>query len=163
LIQTAQKHAIDARLIDFTYPEETVPAGVIERGTNAATIAVIDEVAGQVRYSLDSRPGHVMDCRYACAAWARALRSRGIVVELDGGEGIDDEVFVDYQLVPVDRRSGYREADGLVHRHYWLVLGKELRLFDPTAHQFDSRGGVSRERYTTGADRTRTRSANSEP
>lgn len=72
---------------------------------------------------------------------------RGVPVRTIGGEGVDDDVFCDYRLVPIELRSGYREADSQVHRHYWLVIGDGRRLLDPTAHQFDRRGGVSPDRY----------------
>jgi uncharacterized protein YodC (DUF2158 family) len=67
--------------------------------------------------------------------------------ELCGGEGVDDEVFRGYRLVPLDERSGYREDDGFVHRHWWLGYGPGRLIFDPTVHQFDDRGGVSLDRY----------------
>jgi hypothetical protein len=94
-----------------------------------------------------------MDCRYACASWARALHSQSVVARTVGREGIDVEVFSSgYRLVPLDHRSGYREANGVVHRHYWLEVGIERPIFDPTAHLFDSKRGVSLDRYTVDGD-----------
>lgn len=111
-------------------------------------MAIIHEVAATVGESLNAVPSQRMDCRYACAAWKRALRRREVDVEMQGGEGVDDPVFRDYRLVPLDLRSGYREGDDRVHRHFWLGVGAERRVFDPTAHQFDDTGGVSLDRYT---------------
>jgi hypothetical protein len=138
---------VDPRLVDFTYPSDVNPAGVIENGMPIEVVAAIARIADDVRRSLDAAPGRLLDCRYACASWARALHSQSVVARTVGGEGVDAEVFSsEYRLVPLDRRSGYREADGAVHRHYWLEI--ERRIFDPTAHQFDSKGGVSLDRYT---------------
>ena len=35
-----------------------------------------------------------------------------------------------------------------MHRHYWLEVGPDRLIFDPTAHQFDDNGGVWLDRYT---------------
>lgn len=141
-----------SRLQDFYYPSEDEPAGVLERGLSQDVVALIDKLAEAVRVSLDASPGQRRDCRYACAAWERALRAHGIDVQLRGGEGVDDEVFVGYRLVPLDRRSGYRESDDQVHRQYWLETDADRLIFDPTAHQFDDRGGVSLDRYTVNGE-----------
>ena len=134
----------DPRLVDFTYPGEAKPDGVLAATMPPELMAIVAAVAGSVRNELDGRR---RDCRYACAAWLRALACHGIACECCGGEGVDDDVFVDYVLVPLNRRSGYLEADRLVHRHHWLLLGPDRRLFDPTAHQFDDRGGISLDNY----------------
>ena len=147
----------DSRLQHFSYPGEDEPAGVIEHGVSEDAVAVIDALAQAVRDSLYASPGQRQDCRYACAAWERALRARGIDVQLRGGEGVYDEVFVGYRLVPLDRRSGYRESDDQVHRHYWLEIDADGLIFDPTAHQFDDRGGVSLDRYTVDGEPLRPR------
>jgi len=90
-----------------------------------------------------------MDCRHACFTWERALQARGLSAATNGGEGVDDDpLSSDYKIAPRDKRSGYREDDGVVHRHYWLEVGAERLIFDPTAHQFDVKGGVSLDRYT---------------
>jgi hypothetical protein len=142
----------DARLIDFTYPGEDQPAGVFERGLSQDLVAIVDALADSVRVGLDISPGQRRDCMYTCAAWERALRACGTEVQLRGGVGVDDEAFVGYRLVPLDRRSGYREADDEVHRHFWLEIGGDHLIFDPTAHQFDERGGVSLDRYTVNGE-----------
>ncbi len=81
------------------------------------------------------------------------LRDERLAVWTNGGEGVDDDVVSsDYRIVPLDKRSGYRERDGQVHRHYWLEIGPERFLFDPTAHQFDDTGGVSLDRYTVNGE-----------
>ena len=141
----------DPRLADFTYPGDDEPAGVIERGLRAEVVAEIGALAEAVGASLEAT-GHRQDCRYACAAWERALRSRGVACQLLGGEGADGEVFTsDYRLVAVDQRGGYRAVDRLA-RHYWLGVGPDRLVFDPTAHQFDHNGGVFLDRYMIGSD-----------
>lgn len=109
----------DARLQDFFYPGEDEPAGVIERELSADVVAVIDAVAGDVRRSLDASPGRRMDCRHACSVWERALKSQGLAVRTFGGEGLDDDSpSSDFRIAPLDWRTGYREGDNVVHRHY---------------------------------------------
>jgi hypothetical protein len=139
-----------ARLTDFAYPGEDPPAGVTERGMPAEVLGSIAAIAGDVRRGLDAFSGRRMDCRHACSAWQSALRVAGHDVVTSGGEGVDDEVFTsNYRLVSRDRRSGYRQLDDdVVHRHYWLEVGADRLIFDPTAHQFDSKGGVRLDRYT---------------
>ncbi len=139
----------DSRLQDFLYPGEGGPAGVIEQGMSADVVAVIDAAADVVRRSLDAFPGRRMDCRHACSAWERALKSRGLSVRMFGGEGVDDDSpSSDFRIAPLDRRTGCRDGDNVVHCHYWLEVGAARLIFDPTAHQFDDGGGVSLDRYT---------------
>ncbi|HVA84748.1 MAG TPA: hypothetical protein VNF73_00375 [Candidatus Saccharimonadales bacterium] len=137
----------DPRLIDFVYPGDAAPCGVAEAGMPDELTATILDLAGTVRDDLDTFPGRRSDCRQACASWLRVLDTRGILAASVGGEGVDDDLFVGYMLVPLDQRSGYRESDDRVHRHYWLALGENGWLFDPTAHQFDDKGGVAFARY----------------
>lgn len=140
----------DLRLRDFAYPGETAPAGVIERSMSHEVVGIIEANADRVRDNLDAFSGRRMGCRHACRSWERVLTLHRVAVETVGGEGVDDgDYSSDYRVVPLDRRSGYREAlDDLVHRHYWLEIGPERLIFDPTAHQFDEKGGVSLGRYT---------------
>lgn len=139
---------MSARLDDFTYPGEGLPEGVMERGLSKDAVSVIGEEAASIRRGLDVT-GQRRDCRRACGDWIRALSKREIDVQLLGGEGIDGEVVTsDYRVVPPELASGYREDDDLVHRHYWLGIGAERLIFDPTAYQFDDKGGVSFDRYT---------------
>lgn len=99
-----------------------------------------------------------MDCRHACSAWERALKSQGLAVRTFGGEGVDDDSpSSDFRIAPLDRRTGYREDDNVVHRHYWPEIGADRLIFDPTAHQFDDRGGVSLDRYTVNGEPLRPR------
>jgi hypothetical protein len=121
---------------------------VVDRAIDAAVIALMVNLAPVVRASLDVVPGRRADCRYACIAWRRELESRAVEVRIEGGVGEDDEAYTARrQLVPLDQRSGYREGDGRVHRHWWLRVGLGAWLFDPTGHQFDDKGGVDRARY----------------
>jgi hypothetical protein len=132
---------------NFTYPGDEGPTGGVEDGINAQTMATIEVLASAVGASLDASPGQREDCRYASAAWERVLRARGIDVLMLGGEGVDDDVFRDYMLVRIEQRSGYRQGGDILRRHYWLGIGPERFVFDPTAHQFDDQGGVSLDRY----------------
>lgn len=54
--------------------------------------------------------------------------------------------------------SGYRRADNTIGKHYWVVMGPEQFIFDPTAYQFVAggichvtgmaeSGGLSLDRY----------------
>lgn len=139
---------VDPRLADFTYPQEPTPAGVVEGAMPGELKEAIRGLAVAVRAELDAIPGRGLDCRHACSSWRRALTRNGVSVEGTGGEGEDDDVYdVAFRFVPLDERSGYRESDGRVHRHYWLAVGVEGWLFDPTAHKFDGSGGVSFDRY----------------
>jgi hypothetical protein len=102
----------DSRLPDFFYPGEDEPDGVVERELSADVIAVIDAVADDVRRSLDAFSGRRMDCRHACSAWERALKSQGLAIRAFGGEGVDDDSpSSDFRIAPLDRRTGYREGD----------------------------------------------------
>ena len=49
-----------------------------------------------------------------------------------------------------------------MHRHYWLEIGADRLIFDPTAHQFDDRGGVQLDRYTAGGEPLRPRGMSEE-
>ena len=145
----------DQRLVDFFYPGDERPAGVVERAVGADVLATIEALAAPMNERFRAVPAQRGDCRYASAAWERALNGEGLDARFVGGEGIDADVHRGYMLVPLDRRSGYLEVDGLVHRHFWLEIGPERHIFDPTAHQFDDRGGVSLQRYVTdGVPRT---------
>ena len=135
-------------LADFTYPAESRPHGVIDTAMPASARAAIDRVAAAVHARLSASGDWLRDCRHATAAWREfLLREAGVNSRMLGGEGVDDDVFAGYRLVPHNDRSGYLESDGLVHRHYWLIVEPGGFLFDPTAHQFDARGGVQVERY----------------
>jgi hypothetical protein len=131
-------------LVDFTYPGGEAPSGVMDSAIPPNLRALIEAMGPSIDDGLGSRR---LDCRYACDAWRRAFARHGVACLLSGGEGVDDEVTRGHRLVPLDRRSGYRESDGLIHRHYWLRIGADRHLFDPTAHQFDRNGGVALERY----------------
>jgi hypothetical protein len=133
-------------LIDFFYPGDDRPAGVIEHGLDPDVREAIERDAGAIGESLRVM-NQIADCRYAAAEWLRAL-PLGLAASV-GGVGIDEPDYDPWRrLIPLDRRSGYREGDGEVHRHFWIAIGLEQRIFDPTAHQFDGRGGLSIGGYT---------------
>ena len=134
-------------LADLFYPGRNQPVGVLDRAMPSELRDVVSELAPTLGQTLAGPPDRTMDCRVACNFWRAALATRGIKAHTMGGEGIDDDVFVQYRFVPLERRSGYMEADSKIHRHYWLSVGDDQSLIDPTAHQFDDRGGVSIGRY----------------
>jgi hypothetical protein len=145
----SQEHrgGLDTTLINLTVSGNE-GLEVVDRAIDPAIIALILRLAPAVRASLDALPGHRADCGYASSAWQRQLETRGVEVRLEGGVGEDGEAYTpSRQLVPRVQRGGYREGDGLVHRHWWLGVGSRGWLFDPAAHQFDDRGGVERARY----------------
>lgn len=136
------------RLLDFSYPGSRTPHGIIEAAMPAELLHDIAANAGAVEASLVGRGDLRFDCRHACHRWQLQLRRFGHLVRQEGGVGIDEDEFSsDFRLVPPALRSGYREGDGRVHRHFWLLVGVGCYLFDPTAHQFDKRGGLALDRY----------------
>jgi hypothetical protein len=142
----------DALFVEFRYPDAVAPCGIIETGMPAPVCEAIHRFAGSVGGGL-AAVGHRCHCLAAASEWLRVLeqtlRGTSIAVRLEGGPGVDEEDQFDpnYRTIPLDRRSGYREADGLVHRHFWLLIGPDQLVFDPTAHQFDAKGGVHLDRY----------------
>lgn len=137
-------------LLDFRYPASDVLHGVIEGGMPNG-ILDIAAAAAPIGASLTGHGDLRFDCRHACHRWSSMPRELGHLVRQEGGVGIDKDAFTaDYRLSPTELRSGYREDDGQVHRHFWLLLGAGGHLFDPAAHQFDARGGVAADRYVLG-------------
>lgn len=137
-----------AELSDFTYPDRVSPVGVIDSSMPPEIVRVIAALAPAIGRALAGPPDRTLECGLACKFWMEGLQRVGVPARIIGGVGVDDDAFTsNYQLVPLDRRSGYQEGDGQVHRHFWLVIGDERLIFDPTAHQFDTKGGVSWDRY----------------
>ena len=127
----------------FWYAGDAQPSGEIQLTVSPGTRALIDRLGSDVRSLIPI--GHNADCVWETIAWCRQLREY-VRVERVGGNGIDDPQYgSDYQVVPP---SGYREGDGEVHRHWWLLLEEQEHVFDPTVHrQFDNKGGFSPDRY----------------
>ena len=127
--------------VDFAYPGDEVMRGVIQRGLDLAVVAAINREADAVWRSLGPR---IDDCLLACAVWHAALRASDQTRIVAGGFGqhVDTE-----PRTPADRLSGYRTNDDGIVTHWWLMFGPDGLLFDPTAHQFDNRGGISLSRY----------------
>ncbi len=126
---------------DFVYPGCERPSGVIERGVADDIVAVIDERAASVASGLRTR---LMDCLYAGKAWQDTLQRRGVSTLLVGGSGQHIETV---PRTSRNRLSGYRTDDDGVVTHWWLAIGLDRLIFDPTAYQFEGRGGVSLSRY----------------
>lgn len=142
----------DAALRDWGYPGEPA-CGVIEAGIDDGIMSRIDAFASDVRACLPA--GYLHDCLNATVAWERHLRAQGVTVERLGGEGDEDPDATDARhiRIPLDKRSGYRVADGTVHQHWWLGVGPSHWLFDPTGQaRFDRLGGVHLDRYLIDGD-----------
>ncbi len=124
---------------DFTYPGEDHPRGVVDFDLHTAIASEIERRGKAIMARLGPRIG---DCMVACTAWHAALSSELPIMVGGFGEHIET-----VPETPADRRSGYLTDDDGVVTHWWLMFGPRGSLFDPTAHQFDGRGGVSKDRY----------------
>lgn len=144
---TSIVRSASAGLLDFVYDGDVSASGVVEARAAPTIRAAILAAEPEARDALDSL-GRRMDCGYACAAWRRALMRQNFTAHVVGGPGVDEEeLTIDYRIAPLESRSGNREGDGTVHRHFWLLVGPGCVLFDPTVHQFHAKGGVALERY----------------
>ena len=131
----------------FRYPGCDEPAGLIEHGIEPEAIAEISVVAESVKSSLDLRLNRWLDCMQAVAAWEQALASL-VGLEVAGGVGVDEPAYdPQHRLIAPESRDGFREGDGLIHRHWWLGLGPDRIIFDPSAIQFMGKGWTRRDRY----------------
>ncbi len=97
------------------------------------------EVAEAIRNSAKSVTAYLRrinketDCGYASAEWERVFRHAGIRCATIGAPG--------------DEHAVYQRRVGGIKPHMWLFVGPEMRIFDPTASQFDDDGGVRLEGY----------------
>lgn len=131
--------------LEFAYPNE-LPSGVIERGMASEIVLVIRDRAGGVSEAFGF-PKMRDDCGYATSAWERTLRIAGVECRTVGGAGQHEPTV---PATPLAEVSGYRTNDDGIVRHFWLLVGPHEHLFDPTAHQFDGRGGIREDRYWLG-------------
>ena len=130
-----------SQFVDFTYPGDENPWGVIEGGLALSVVAAIEQQARAVRAALGRRIG---DCLLASTLWHEALAAHGQPSIVVGGFGQHVDTV---PPTAADQLSGYLTNDDGVVTHWWLMFGPGGLLFDPTAHQFDRRGGVSLSRY----------------
>jgi hypothetical protein len=130
---------------DLAYPGQAQPHGVLETSIAPEVRSLIEELAPRVAQGLKTEDRNVLgDCGFATLSWASVLASAGVTVRRVGGFG-EHEVTV--PPTPVEQLGGYlTDDDGLV-QHWWLMVDPDGSLFDPTAHQFDARGGIRLERY----------------
>jgi hypothetical protein len=150
-------NADDDRFFDFFYPRDPIhPCGVYEKGMPARYVNTIDEIAARWSETLSSVEeerwhGRHRDCQIA-DDWAAELRRLHVPAARVGELG-DDET--------TKCQSGYRIKTGVIICHFWVVVGTEQLIFDPTASQFHSggvcqiggtvdKGGVSLDRYVVG-------------
>jgi hypothetical protein len=131
----------DPAFADFSYPSDDVPRGVTESGLDLDTVDVIQRLAPAVGAALGPRIG---DCLRASTAWWQALQARGFPSIMAGGFGQHIDTV---PATVADTLRGYLTEDDGVVTHWWLMFGPQGLVFDPTAHQFDHRGGVSKKRY----------------
>ena len=125
----------DSTFVDFFYPGERDARGIIQFGLDGTIVATIEREAEAIRKSLGPR---ISDCLLASSVWQAALAASGPAPIVAGGFGQRETV----PPTPGDRLSGYRTDDDGVVTHLWLMFGPDSLLFDPTAHQFDDRGGI---------------------
>jgi hypothetical protein len=132
----------------FRYdPSDELPAGLTESGVGQDALEEIAAQAASVKRSLDCVADRSLDCWYAVSEWQRALTDR-VEFEIAGGVGMDEPWYdPQHRFVPCDRRNGFREGDGLIHRHWWLALGPGRLIFDPTASKFVAQGWTEPDRY----------------
>jgi len=136
--------------IEFAYPGRNRPYGVIEVGMPDDVVAYIRERAGTFcrGWSEDSLE---RQCWMLAPAWCSELSDHfgGMTISLRGGEGAVEPGGDAGDIRPdsPETRSGYLAGSGEIERHYWVTVGPDELIFDPTAHQWDARGGLGLERY----------------
>lgn len=134
-----------ARWHDLSYPGEHLPLGVLEGSIRLEVRDLIADLAVTVGSVLRSSDRNVLsDCGFATIAWASALAPTGLTVRRVGGFG-EHEVTV--PPTPVEQLGGYATDDDGLIQHWWLMIDPNGSVIDPTAHQFDHRGGIELERY----------------
>ena len=153
-------NADDDRFLDFYYPwDNGRPSGVYETGIGEDVVSEIESIAA-VWPEPDPRADRwpfvkdICDCKIA-VRWSELLRGRQIDCCYEGVMTDDPDE---------EPPTGYRVKSGLVVVHYWVVIGDERRVFDPTASQFHTggicqlgrrldRGGISLDRYIVDGER----------
>lgn len=139
-----------SRFLEFSYPGEARPYGVIEVGIQSEVVDYIRERAATV---MGGRSEHdlMRECWKMAPTWCQVLGDRfpGLAVSLRGGEGGEPQQQGPgrYGPDPGGHRSGYLGGSRRVERHYWVTLDEGELIFDPTAHQWDDRGGLDIARY----------------
>ncbi len=118
---------------------------MIEQGLAASIGPILAANLARVEEMLKSAERDLLSsCLYATANWVRVLAAAGVTVRTVGGVGRHIRTE---PPEPPDRVGGYMtDDDGLV-QHWWLMVEPHGLIFDPTAHQFDRRGGVAIGRY----------------
>jgi hypothetical protein len=118
---------------------------VLERGLTESLGSLVAAQLTEVERALKRGERELLsDCLSATASWSRALAAAGAAVRVVGGVGQHIDTV---PTTPSERQGGYlTDDDGLV-QHWWLMLEPNGWIFDPTAHQFDDRGGVDIGRY----------------
>ena len=154
-------NADDDRFFDFYYPwDKRRPTGVYEAGISEADVSKIEAIAAawaepdprtDRRFFLKN----ICDCAIAVPEWVELLRRNDVGCCCEG-------VMTDDPAT--EPRTGYRINSDVVRVHYWVVIGDERLVFDPTASQFHrggvcqlgrrlARGGISLDRYIVNGER----------
>ena len=125
----------DPWYLEFWYGDEGQrPYGIIEAHVREDYVRAIRKLAK----APENKPWKACDCTVVASHWAHLLREFGpkddpLSVRAIGGMGdCHDGIPAPsrgYVLTKRPRRIG---------RHYWVVIGEDEWIFDPTAHQFDT-------------------------
>ena len=125
--------------VDFKYPRDATKYGVFEGDMPEPLRGAIQRQAKafRARYSALEWSRWRWQCDVMAEAWRRWLSDPGeVAAEIRGGVGIDYAHNEPDEEVQEANLSGYRtRSDGLIHKHYWLLVGPSRHVFDPTAHQ----------------------------
>jgi hypothetical protein len=154
-------NADDGRFFDFYYPwDKRRPSGVYEIGISEEVVSKIESIAASwpepdCRTDRQLFLKNICECTIAAPNWVELLRQKGVDCCYEG-EMTDDRA--------AEPPTGYCIKGGLIVVHYWVVIGEERLVFDPTASQFHKggvcqlgrrldKGGVSLDRYVVNRER----------
>ena len=131
---------------DLAYPGQARPHGVLETSIADEVRSLIEELAPRVAQGLKTKDRDVLsDCGFATISWTGTLASAGLTIRRVGGFGEHRETL---PPTPREVQGGYLTSDDGLVEHWWLMVDPDGSIFDPTAHQFEGRGGIELDRYS---------------